>query len=236
MTQSSNAAEAALRDLVLKDPAVILDDPAVMKALVAANDSANQSNIVDLRGIAMERLENRLDRLEDTHRSVIAAAYDNLAGTNQIHRAIVSLLDPVEFEGFLENLKDKVAEHLRVDYVRLVLETKQQAPDAGLAKFGEVLCPAPEGFIAEYLGQSVSRRNRKVTLRQVTPNQDMVYGEATSWIGSEACLQLDFGTGTLPGMLCLGAEDPHQFSPAQGVDLLTFFSSVLERAVRRWLA
>ena len=51
-------------------------------------------NIVDIRGIAMERLEHRLDRLEDTHRSVIAAAYENLAGTNQIHRAILRMMDP----------------------------------------------------------------------------------------------------------------------------------------------
>ncbi len=53
-------------------------------------------NVVDLRGIAMERLEERLDRLEDTHRSVIAAAYDNLAGTNSIHRAVLRLLRPAE--------------------------------------------------------------------------------------------------------------------------------------------
>ena len=49
-----------------------------MRALIAANERAMGGNIVDLRGIAMERLEARLDRLEDTHRSVIAAAYENL--------------------------------------------------------------------------------------------------------------------------------------------------------------
>ena len=61
-----------------------------MRALVAANERALGSNVVDLRGIAMERLEARLDRLEDTHRSVIAAAYENLAGTNQIQRNIIA--------------------------------------------------------------------------------------------------------------------------------------------------
>ena len=63
-----------------------------------------------------------------------------------------------------------------------------------------------------------------------------VYGETGFWIRSEACLRLDLGTGRLPGMLVLGAEDPHQFKPNQGTDLLTFFAGVFERAMRRWLS
>src|SRR6056297_2106750 len=89
------------RHRIIEDPEAILEDADVMKALIAANEKYLGNNIVDLRGIAMERLEARLDRLEDTHRSVIAAAYENLAGTNQIHRAVLRMLDPVEFEVFL---------------------------------------------------------------------------------------------------------------------------------------
>ena len=63
-----------LRDKLLAEPEVILEDRDLMRALIAANERAMGANIVDLRGIAMERLEARLDRLEDTHRSVIAAA------------------------------------------------------------------------------------------------------------------------------------------------------------------
>jgi uncharacterized protein YigA (DUF484 family) len=49
-------------------------------------------------------------------------------------------------------------------------------------------------------------------------------------------MRLKFGAGRLPGMLVLGAEDPHQFSPHQGTDLLAFFAGVFERIMRRWLA
>jgi len=83
-----------LRAQILSDPALILDDKDVMRALVAASDREMGGNIVDLRGLAMERLEARLDRLEETHRAVIAAAYENLSGTNQVHRAILRMLDP----------------------------------------------------------------------------------------------------------------------------------------------
>ena len=89
--------DQSLRAKIMEEPAAILDDRDLMNALIAANDREIGANVVDLRGIAMERLEARLDRLEDNHRSVIAAAYENLAGTNQVHRALLRMLDPLTF-------------------------------------------------------------------------------------------------------------------------------------------
>ena len=57
--------DAYVRDKIISDPEVILEDQDLMKALVAANEQSMGANIVDLRGIAMERLASRLDRLED---------------------------------------------------------------------------------------------------------------------------------------------------------------------------
>lgn len=225
-----------LREKIIADPDVILEDPDLMRALIAANEKQLGGNIVDLRGIAMERLEARLDRLEDTHRSVIAAAYENLAGTNQVHRAVLKMLDPVEFEAFLRNLGTEVAEILRVDCVKLVLETVQKGDDPAIKRLGDVLHSAEPGFIDAYLTGGRNIPVRQVTLRQLKPTDSVIYGEATDWIRSEAALKLDFGTGRLPGMLVLGAEDPHQFKPQQGTDLLAFFGGVFERAMRRWLS
>ncbi len=226
-----------VRDRLIKEPEVILEDRDLMRALIAANERAMGSNIVDLRGIAMERLEARLDRLEDTHRSVIAAAYENLAGTNQVHRAVLSMLQPVTFEAFLTNLAGDVAEALRVDCLRLVLETKQEAEDdPALKRLGDVLCVAEPGFIDGYMRGARTAPSRPVVLRQTLPEGDTLYGTRADWIRSEALMRLDFGPGRLPGMLTLGAEDPHQFRANQGTDLLTFFASVFERAMRRWLA
>ncbi|TCL08673.1 hypothetical protein BXY66_0711 [Shimia isoporae] len=226
-----------LRDKIISSPDVILEDRDLMRALIAANEKTMGGNIVDLRGIAMERLEARLDRLEDTHRSVIAAAYDNLAGTNQVHRAILRMLDPVDFESFLRDLGAEVADILRVDSVRLVLETEQDATgDANIQKLGDVLCMAEAGFVDGYLTGGRAMPSRQVTLRQLQTGADAVYGEDADWIRSEACLRLDLGEGRLPGMLVMGAEDPHQFTPQQGTDLLAFFAGVFERAMRRWLS
>ena len=225
-----------LRETIISRPDVILEDQDLMRALIAANERSMGGNIVDLRGIAMERLEARLDRLEDTHRSVIAAAYENLAGTNQIHRAILRMLDPIEFEPFLRDLGGEVADILRVDVVRLVLESAQGDDDAAVQRLGDVLSVAEPGFIDRYVSDNRSSPIRPVTLRQLQTGDRRIYGDKADWIRSEACLKLDFGPGRLPGLLVLGAEDPHQFTPQQGTDLLAFFSGVFERAMRRWLS
>ena len=111
----------AVREKILAKPEVVLEDPELMKALIAANKQTLGGNVVDLRSIAMERLEARLNRLEDTHRSVIAAAYENLSGTNQVHRAILAMMDPMDLTSFLQNLGSEVAEILRVERIRLFL-------------------------------------------------------------------------------------------------------------------
>lgn len=233
---SSPKIEDALREAIISQPDVILDDKDVMNALIAANERSMGANIVDLRGIAMDRMETRLDRLEDTHRSVIAAAYENLAGTNQIHRAILRMLDPVDFEPFLQDLGGEVAEILRVDAVRLVLETAQGDEGLTLSGLSDVLTVADPGYVEGYVTQARGGAARQVTLRQVESGSEKLYGENAARIRSEACLTLDFGANRLPGLLLLGAEDPNMFGPQQGTDLLVFFTGVFERIMRRWLS
>lgn len=234
---SSNARiDSNLRDKIMSSPDIVLEDVDLMRALVAANERAMGANIVDLRGIAMDRLEQRLDRLEETHRSVIAAAYENLSGTNQIHRAILRMMDPVEFEAFLRDLGGEVADILRVDAVRLVLESPEGDQDETLKRLGDVLSVAQAGFINEYLTEGRNLPVRQVTLRQIHEGDARVFGDKGGYLRSEACLKLDFGEGRLPGLLVFGAEDPHQFSPQHGTDLLAFFAGVFERSMRRWLS
>lgn len=234
---SSNAlTRTDLRDKIIADPDVILEDHDLMRALIAANEKTLGNNIVDLRGIAMERLEARLERLEDTHRSVIAAAYENLAGTNQVHRAILRLLDPTDFETFLRDLKGEVAEVLRVDCICLVLETTHPEEKPALERLGDVLAVTEPGFINDYLTMGRNTEPRDITLRQVRPAGRRIYGEAADWIRSEALMKLNLGRGRRPGMLVMGSEDPHRFTASQGTDLLAFFSGVFERAMRRWLS
>ncbi len=228
---SEQAAAAIAEDLrlrILQEPDVILEDPDVMRALIAANDRASGGNVIDLRGVAMERLESRLARLEETHKSVIAAAYENLAGMNQVHRAIMAFLEPLTFEDFLHCLSTDVADILRVARVRLILES-HDTDSTDLAPVSDVLAVVEPGFIDAYIG----RANRHVTLRQAEADAPQVHG--ADWVRSEACIRLNFGEGRLPGMLAFASDDEDHFAPNQATDLLGFMGGVFERAMRRWL-
>ena len=117
--------------------------------------------------------------MEDTHRSVIAAAYENLAGTNQVHRAILRLLEPVEFEDFLRTLGTDVADILRVDRITLVLETTSVQEDPAIDKLGGVLTMVEPGFIENYLTYDRSSPAREVTLREVHQPNRRIFGPKT---------------------------------------------------------
>lgn len=232
--------DGALRARILDDPALVLDDTELMRALAEAGELALGSNVVDMRGLAMARLEARLARLEDTHRAVIAAAYENLSAATQVQRAVLRLLEETGFDGFLAALGGDVAAILRVRTLRLVLESAQAGgADPALERVADRLTVLPPGGVAEAMsaGQPAPVR-RQIVLRHAAggPLAEALHGAAAPTIRSEALLRLDLGAGRLPGLLVLGSEEERQFRPGQGTDLLAFLAGAFERAMRRWLA
>lgn len=229
--------DRVLKDKILAHPDVILNDDDVMRALISANDQARGPNVVDLRGLAMQRLEERLDRLEDTNKSVIAAAYDNVAGTNLIHRAVLRIMDAENFDAFLSIMNNDVAQILRVDTIRIIFETKaiDTAQTQTLGNLHPMIGVEGSGFVQSYMTQGHSTLSSYVVVRPAPQGASQVYREQSAPILSEAVLQLSLG-GTRPSaMAAFGSTDAKQFSPQQATDLLSFFAGVLERVLRRWL-
>lgn len=225
--------EPGLRQRLLEEPHAILGDETLMRALLDAGQTDRPGNIVDLRGVAMDRLENRLTRLEETHNTVIAAAYENLTGTKQVHRAILALIEQWDFEDFIHALGTDVTDILRVSTTRLVLETSVENAAEELRKVGEIIRVAEPGYVDAYLAADAGKA---VVLRQLGPGQTSLYGKSADWVASEACLRLDIGPNRFPAMLAFASDDPYQFTPCQGTELLSFFGQVFEQLMRRWLA
>lgn len=228
-----------LKDQIMADPGLILDDPDLMRALLSADRHAAGRNVVDLRAVLVERLEERLDRLEDTHREVLAAAYENVAGTNQIHRACLAVLDAEDFAVFLDRITGELTLTLAVDVVRLGLEAPGAETGSGLGPEGplkDAVIALPEGGVEMYITHGRGLGARKVTLRRLAKASPDLYGPRASEIRAEAVLRLDLGEGRHAGLLVFGSADPDRFHSEQGTDLLTFFGGVFERALRRWIA
>ncbi|SDE57934.1 hypothetical protein SAMN05421538_10863 [Paracoccus isoporae] len=227
---SETGLTAEQRQALMEDPSTILMDRDLMRAIVGAHEDGVGENVIDIRGRAMTALEARLDRLESAHETVIAAAYENQSGMNTIHRAVLSLLEPVDFDGFLDNLQGDLADILRVDTLVLVMETetKQGAPE-----LGGPLTMVPHGTVAKSLaGGRRGQSSGEVVLRRVVAATVGLHGGPVS---SEALIPLDLGPTRLPAMLLMGSAEPGRFSAAQGTDLLRFFGQAFRLVLLRWL-
>lgn len=225
-----------IRAEILADPSLILDDREVMEKLISASAAPGGRKVVDLRGALVTRLEQRLSKLETTHRSVIAAAYENLAGASQIQRAVLLLLEQQSFTGFLRTLTLETPELVAVECARLCIETDEEAPGplTGLDEtLSGTLTILPPGGTNAYFALTM-REGAQLCLRKITPEADVIFGEDAGRLRSEALIRLDLGGGRA-GMLAFGSADNTRFSPDQGGDLLEFFGGVVQRAVGRWL-
>jgi uncharacterized protein len=233
----SELAGDSLRARILADPAIVLDDVELMSAIVKAEGRNLGRKIVDLRGVLVERLEERLDRLEDAHREVLAAAYDNVAGTAQIHRACLALLEAPDFAVFLRTMTQDLPRILQVDVIRLGLEAPAAEPGSGLGPEGlrDAVVALPAGGAHTFLTAGRGGPARSVVLRRLSRASATLYGARAALVQSEAALALDLGPGRLPGILAMGTAEAGRFHPEQGTDLLAFFGGVFERALRRWL-
>ena len=163
-----------------------------MQALIKASEKSMGANVIDIRGIAMARLETRLNQLEDTHRSVIAAANDNLAGTSQIQRAILRAMKASDFPTLIKNLQAEVREILMVDFIALVLESPKKGVchlKANLGHDNEIIIVS-SGFVETYLTEGRNIPVRDVVLRKVLKDPREIYDPNMALIRSEAALKV----------------------------------------------
>ena len=222
-----------IRSLIIAEPDLVLQDDEVMQRLIG--ETTGDRKVVDLRDRLVQRLENRLEKLVVTHRTVIAAAYENVAGTNQLHGAVLALIEPVDFSAFLRRLTVDVPAMLGIAEARLCLEAdiEQTMPMPGLPDdLADRVLAMPQGSVAAY--QAIDgQRDGAVVLRAAGADAELVFGEANP-VQSEACMRLDLGGAV--GMVVFGAADPKTFDAGQGTDLLNFFAGVIERLLVQRLA
>lgn len=222
-----------MRARLLARPDLILSDRDLMRALIGAREADFGENVVDIRGRAMEALESRLDRLELAHETVISAAYDNQSGMNTIHRAVLSLLEPMDFAAFLDNLETSVAPILRVDTLRLIMESGAAEPPRDMAG---VLSIVPGGTIDDLIsGGRRAPRGDDIILRRTAEQSLPHHGQTRAPIRSEALLPMDLGPGRFPALLLIGSTELGRFNPAHGTDLLRFFRQVFRLVLMSWL-
>lgn len=229
-----------IKQRILEDPASVLDDQDIVRALIQAGDDQVNPNVIDLRSVAIKKLEERLDNLQGHNNSILSAAYDNVATTNLFHRAILSALAPKSFNEFLEFLRGDWASSLRCSVARLCVEAPRVALDDMpilQREFGPGIVFLQKDEVDFYI--TLGRENEKIrpiTLRQVNRGVTKIHGDYAPSIRSEALLKIDLGPDNRPGLLVLASDFEDQFEPNHATDLLVFYGSVFERLVQLWLS
>ena len=230
---STTKIDQTLRNAIISNAGLILEDKEIMQTLLITYEGEKSDKVIDLREVIMQRLEKRYDKLESTHKKVIATTYENIMSAHQINQAVLAIIEAYNFNSFLKILTGSVFEILRIDFLSLILESNNE-----LSQFeatDNLLDVKPPGFVKNYLGDQKFDPRETVTLRQLQSPRVEVYGAMKGQIYSEACLTLHLKSSLPPGLLIMGSSNAKQFSTQQGTDLLAFFAGVCERLIRHWL-
>ena len=217
---------------ILQNPKAFLEDVDILRALIDEGKTAETKNIIDLRAIFMQRLEARIDTLRNRHEAVIATAYDNVAATALVHRAIVHLMTPKRFDTFLEYLNTDWANNLGVQAAHLCIEIDNTEAEYD---FGKNVVLLDRGTINAYCADNQFRNAASVILRAKPKGGQDIYGDMAEQIETEAVLRLTIGANRPSAFVVLGSTNSQYFMPDMATDLLEFYTTVFGHVLQGWL-
>jgi len=226
-----------LREEILAKAHEILNDETLLRALIEASDKNLGNKIVDLRSVAMRKMDGELKKLKRSNQQVIATAYENLVGMKQVHQVVLKSLEQNNFDEFITNLDTEACNILRVDCIKIGLETHSslQNNEKYDSKLSKLLDLYPVNFVDTYISQGENNNTDDVILRPTPKGSEQLYGKVSKNLKSEGCIKLRIGNKKIIGILALASKEREKFTAQQGVELLKFMGSVFERRISHWL-
>ena len=226
-----------LREEILTKAHEILNDEILLKALIGASEKNLGGKIVDLRSVAMQKMDGELKKLKRSNQQVIATAYENLVGMKQVHQVVLNSLEQNNFDEFIANLDTEACDVLKVDCIKIGLETHSSLQntekyDSNLSKLLDFY---PVNFVDTYISQGENNGSDDVVLRPTPKGCEQLYGKLSKNLKSEGCIKLEIGNEKIIGILALASKEREKFTAQQGVELLKFMGSVFERRISHWL-
>jgi len=227
-----------LREEILANAHEFLNDENLLRALIEASDNNMGNKIVDIRSVALKKMDGKLKKLKKSNQQVISTAYENLVGMKQVHQVVLKSLEHNNFDEFITNLTTEACDILRVDCIRLGLETHlslQNNKNYG-SNLSELLDLYPVNFVDTYISQGENNSTNDVVLRPTPKGSEQLYGKHSKNLKSEGCIKLKIGNEKITGLLALASNEREKFTAQQGVELLKFMGSVFERRISHWLS
>ena len=223
------AGEISGRDVLgyLRQHPNFLDRHPEALRLLRAPEREVGDRIADFQHFQIERLRGELTRVNQDHRTLIAASRGNLASRNRVHKAALAIIAAPSFEQLMQAATTDLAVVLDVDVATICVETAAM-PGRKLTTQG--IHVLQEGTIESLLGSE-----RDALLCADAPGEAALFGGAAGLVRSQALLRLGFGRSAPPGLLCMGTRHPGRFHPGLSTELLSFLARVLGTTISQWL-
>ena len=228
-----------VRDYILDNLDLVINDTEVIQALVDAQNKENaqdgddSDNVIDLKQSLIKRLDKQLNQLTKKHKTILSVVQENVTTSRQIHRAMLSLLQPQNTVEFVKFVDEELAEMLNIDAARLCLEvggfTKKFMETLQTKADGQFTF-LPTGNVAHYIAGERGAQTRVCVLRALDNGHEKIYTDKAQEIRSEAALKLTL-SDEKTAMLVLGAEDTAHFAPKMATDFLLFFAAIFEHVL-----
>ncbi len=230
MTQSEHptvSGLAELREQIIANPGIVLDDSKVLQALASVENQKLGTNVIDGRGLAIRKLEERLISIEADNQALANILRENDDAMTEALQAALILIDTTSAARLRVVLASELPRLLRLGSIVLLLDgTVKHGFDR--IQGGPVRSIKTAAARDDYLAP-VQERPGKVLLRPVRTALPAVYGKGGPVIRSEAVLPFSHGEAGLVGVLVLGSEKPGHFQPNMSTTLLEFFRDVFTR-------
>ena len=222
-----------IKDFLINNPDFIMDDMDILNSLLSSIPKQTGKNIIDLRGVFSERLEEKYSALEKTHKSVVAAAHDNINTMKSINRAVLKILEVKKLSDLLKILDADIKSIFKLSNIFLCFDSIEALSESWPDH--RCLLLMNEGDCCRYIDLQPGQIPAKnVLLRKVRSRENFVY-KGTDPILSEAVISLILSDSKEVCLLVMGSANPEYFNPNQASDLLSFFAGVLERHLNNFL-
>ena len=195
-------------------------------AVLKPSRPKRDDGVVDFQTILLDRLQNEVASLSDTHGSLINASRNNMTTQSRIHAAVLCLFEAENISHLCHMVSNDWAQMLQIDTITICFEDSAEAPITN-----SNIRPVASGTINRFLGHE-----NAIILRGNVTAAEEIFGPATPLIKAEALIRLEEGDHHPLGILAFGSRDDEFFTPGQGTELLRFLAAAFQAQLRRLLA
>lgn len=208
----------------------LADNPDLLIKLTppSAYEALGGEGVVDMQRFMVNRLQNRLSRMESDRGEIIESAHANQSSLSQIHDGVLALLKAKSAEDLFRIVEIDLPRILEIDTVVIGFEAVAEDGD-------HPRNDGPVHFLDRGAIDGILGFNGQILLRDETPDHTGLYGEISSSIRSDALVRLGQVANHPHCLLALGSANSDLFHPGQGTELLNFLARVLEVCLDRWL-